>query len=296
MFCKNCGSLQADHDTSCSKCGGSLKTDADAIAVRSKIPVHQREAALETALRTDARVRWGILAVIGTCLVLICLAVARMSDSNVSQPAPIAKGPDHDEVPSRAAANKSTVARTPVAGMPEPGTAVASSDPASPAAAHHQRLVDLRAKQEAAAIAIEIEREAINDTLKRDGIEGVPEDEHEQVQRLIQTKESIDAAIREEEAERGSEPPPPVRTVIQTLTHHQVGKMFSIGYWTYRCSTAQWSDLLGNGSSTMGRPDAAFAVIHLTMRNDDDGASIKRTKPKGSPPERCTRADRSTGR
>jgi hypothetical protein len=139
---------------------------------------------------------------------------------------------------------------------------------------HQRRLADLRNKQQAAEMSILIERDTIKTTLQRDGIAGVPDDEHERVQRLIQEKESIDAAIREEEQNGGSEPAPATSTVSQTLAHHKIGETFSVGYWTYRCDSTSWSSLLGNGSSEMGRPDAAFAVIYLMMQNDDQSSSI----------------------
>jgi protein TonB len=82
---------------------------------------------------------------------------------------------------------------------------------------HQRRLADLRNKQQAAEMSILIERETIKTTLQRDGIEGIPDDEHVRVQRLIREKESIDAAIREEEQNAGSEPAPVTSTVSQTL-------------------------------------------------------------------------------
>jgi hypothetical protein len=123
-------------------------------------------------------------------------------------------------------------------------------------------------------MSILIEQDTIKTTLQRDGIQGVPDDEHERIQRLIQEKESIDAAIREEERDGGSEPAPPTSTASHTLAHHKIGETFSLGYWTYRCDSTGWSSLLGNGSSEMGRPDGAFAVIYLMMQNDDQSSSI----------------------
>jgi hypothetical protein len=164
--------------------------------------------------------------------------------------------------------------------------AATSAQPAEPSLTpHQQRWLALRKKQEAAEWAIAIEQEAVKKTLREDGIEGIPADEHERMQRLLQQKQAVDAAIREEEEEGGTEPPPPPPpTVLQRLTHHQMGESFSIGYWTYRCDTARWSSFLGNGSSEMGHPDAAFAVIHLTVRNDDESSSI-------FPPARIVGAD-----
>lgn len=265
MFCKNCGSSSADQDEFCARCGGSLKRGADAIPPHSEFPLGRHRATVDAADRTDTRVRLGIFIVIGSGLVLLCVVIALIPDSNVSQPAPISKGPDYSELPRRTAESKAAESGVPV---------IVARGPAVSTASHQQRLVALREKQEAATMAIEIEREAISETVKRDGIEGVPEDEHEHVQRLIQEKESIDAAIKEEEGQSGSEPMPSAPTVIQTLAHHQVGEAFSVGYWTYLCSTTRWSELVGNGRSRMGRPDAAFAVVHLMMRNDDDSASL----------------------
>lgn len=250
MFCRYCGAPLTDQNESCSKCGHSSRD------------LHG--SAVDAARSTDRRVRFGIFAVIGIGLLLLLVVIASISGSKESQPAPIVQGSDYNDAPKSAAETEPPQATTTVATAPDPVS--------SAAAAHQQRLAALRQKQEAAALAIEIEREAINETIKRDGIEGVPEDEHQQVQRLIQQKESIDAAIKEEEAEGGAEPPAP--TVVQTLAHHQMGETFTVGYWTYRCSAARWSELLGTGSSKMGRPDAAFAVIRLMMRNDDDSTSI----------------------
>ncbi len=223
------------------------------------------DAALAAARKTDARVRLAIVAVVGIGLLSVCLVIIRISNSNASDSAPIVNVPD--EVPKTTAANPPH-SKIPIASPPVP-----APDPAaSAAAAHHQRLAALRQKQEAAELALAIEHETIKEVLKKDGIEAIPDNEHERVERLVQEKESIDAAIKEEEEEGGVEPPPP--TVVQSLPHHQIGETFSIGYWTYVCSTAQWSGLLGNGSSKMGRPDAAFAIIHLKLRNDDDSASM----------------------
>ena len=223
--------------------------------------------ALEAARSTDARVRLAIVAVVGIGLLLVCLVIVRLSNSSASDPAPIVNVPD--EVP------KTTAANLPHAKMPVANPPVPAPDPAaSAAAAHHQRLAALRQKREAAELAIAIEHETIKEVLEKDGIEAIPDNEHERVERLVQEKESIDAAIKEEEEEGGVEPPPP--TVVQTLPHHQVGETFSIGYWTYVCSTAQWSG--GSSSATAVRrwsePDAAFAIIHLKLRNDDDSASM----------------------
>jgi len=250
MFCKYCGSPLANGNEFCPKCHSNIQLG--------------EKAALESARRTDRRVRLGIFAVFGTGLLSLLVVIALISGSRESQPAPIVQGPDYNETPKSAAGTQPPQATTPVPTAADPVS--------SAAAAHQQRLAALRQKQEAAALAIEIERETINETIKRDGIEGVPEDEHQRVQRLIQQEESIDAAIKEEEAEGGVEPPAP--TVVQTLAHHRMGETFSLGYWTYQCSGARWSELLGTGSSKMGRPDVAFAVIHLMMRNDDDTASI----------------------
>ena len=235
----------------------------------------QHQAAVEAARRKDRPVRLIIAALIGVGVLVFIVIIGQVFDSNVSQPAPIVKGPDYNEVPNSTVANKSADAKTPVVAPPEPTsptTAASASGDAHTVTAHQQRLAALPEKQESAEMKIAIEREAIQRTIQEYGVEGVPEDEHERVNRLIQEKGSIDAAIKEEEQEGGSEPSAP--TAVQTLAHHQIGATFSIGYWTYRCDSMRWSQMLGNGSSEMGRPDAAFAVIRLMMRNDDDSASI----------------------
>src|SRR5258708_5744963 len=235
----------------------------------------QHQAAVEAARRKDRPVRLIIAALIGVGLLVFIVIIGQVFDPNVSQPAPIVKGPDYNEVPSRTVANKSGDAKTPVVASLEPtssATAANATGDAHTVTAHRQRLAALRQKQEAAEMEIAIEGETIQRTLRKYGVEGVPEDEHERVNRLIQEKESIDAAIKEEEQEGGSEPVPSAPTALQTLAHHQIGATFSIGYWAYQCESIRWSQMLGNGSSEMGRPDAAFAVIHLMMRNDDGSA------------------------
>lgn len=71
---------------------------------------------------------------------------------------------------------------------------------------HQQRLVALREKREGIEMAIAIERDTIAKVLRDEGPQSVPEDEDERVQHLIQEKEAVDAAIKEEEQEGGSEP------------------------------------------------------------------------------------------
>lgn len=137
---------------------------------------------------------------------------------------------------------------------------------------HQQRLAALREKRDGIETAIAIERDTIAKVLRDEGPQGVPEDEHERVQRLIQEKEVVDAAIKEEEGDSEPEPSPP--TVLKTLPHHQVDETFSVGYWTYHCEGMRWLQFLGNGSSQEGRSETGFAAIYLTMRNDDDSPSI----------------------
>jgi hypothetical protein len=139
---------------------------------------------------------------------------------------------------------------------------------------HQRRLAALREKREGIEMAMAVEQETIAKILREEGPQGVPEGEHQRAQRLVQEKEAIDAAIEEEEQAGGSEPEPSAPTVLQTLPHHQVGETFSVGYWTYRCDGMRWSQFLGNGSSQAGRSETGFAVIYLTMRNDDDSPSI----------------------
>jgi hypothetical protein len=277
-----------------------------------------------------ARVLTGVLLVGIVGLIVIGTRSNEDQAQQSSQPAPIIKGPDYNEVTRDAqfaelrakcapyinknledlesgrtplpphkcsevlgwmrdsrveafysAQTTPTVSVEPTAGstfayasMPAQASANESPKPQQPPLTpHQQRLAGLREKQEGIAMRLLIERETINKVLREEGPQGVPEDEHERVQRLIQEEESIDAAIKEEEQEGGSEPEPSRPTILQTLPHHQMGETFSVGYWTYRCDAVRWSEFLGNGNSGMGRPDSAFAVIYLMMRNEDDSAS-----------------------
>ena len=273
MSCHNCGFPLADRSKFCLECGIPVQAQQPRVlrvgglagqVVADRSSTVER-AAVDAVLNSDRPVRLAILAAIGVVALIIIIVVAVVLNSGESKPAPIVKGPDYNDAPNQSVANKSAEATGPV---------VATPGLTSPTTAHQQRLAALREKQEAAEMAIEIEREAIQETVRRDGIEGVPEDEHEHVQRLIQAKEAIDAAIREEERQGGSESAPSAPSVVQTLAHHQIGQTFSVGYWTYRCDAVRWSELLGDGSSNLGRPDASFAVIHLMMRNEDDDSSI----------------------
>jgi hypothetical protein len=56
-------------------------------------------------------------------------------------------------------------------------------------------------------------------------------------------------------------------------THHRLGESISVGYWTYRCSSADWRSSIGS-EYTRQYPDASFLVVNLGIRNNDRTASV----------------------
>lgn len=62
-------------------------------------------------------------------------------------------------------------------------------------------------------------------------------------------------------------PTPHVQEEISN-TPHQIGEVFSIGYWSYRCNGAHWQRAIADGF-TAETPDAAFLVVDLTVQNND---------------------------
>jgi hypothetical protein len=142
---------------------------------------NQHQAAVEAARSKDRPVRLTIAALIGVGVLAFVVIIGQVFDSDVSQSAPIVKGPDYNEVQNRTVANKSADAKTPVVVPPEPSsptTAASANGDAHAATAHQQRLAALRKKQEAAEMKIAIERETIQRTIQEYGVQGVPEDEH----------------------------------------------------------------------------------------------------------------------
>jgi len=67
----------------------------------------------------------------------------------------------------------------------------------------------------------------------------------------------------------------PVQTSSATepAPKHRIGETFSVGYWSYRCNGARWQPALYSGYDHFERPDAAFLLVDLWIRNDDRTAS-----------------------
>ena len=65
-----------------------------------------------------------------------------------------------------------------------------------------------------------------------------------------------------------SERPKPVN-----IAKHSLGDQFSIGYWTYRCDSADWWSSIPTEYNEIKFPDAAFLVVKLYVRNNDKTAS-----------------------
>jgi Domain of unknown function (DUF4352) len=58
-----------------------------------------------------------------------------------------------------------------------------------------------------------------------------------------------------------------------TSTHHRIGESIPVGYWAYRCSSADWRSSIG--SEYMRQyPDASFLVVNVGIRNNDNHANI----------------------
>jgi hypothetical protein len=87
----------------------------------------------------------------------------------------------------------------------------------------------------------------------------------------------------------GSSPTPttltPAGDVAPAPPKYAIGQQFSVGYWTYRCNGANWQPFIGSGFGSVERPDAAFLVLDLTVRNDDRTSStlppLKLVDPQG---------------
>jgi len=94
---------------------------------------------------------------------------------------------------------------------------------------------------------------------------------------------------RNPESGGGSNPTPTTSTPAGDLAPAQpkyaIGQEFSVGYWTYRCNGANWQPFIGSGFGSLERPDAAFLVLDLTVRNDDRTSStlppLKLIDPQG---------------
>ncbi|MGA7523477.1 MAG: DUF4352 domain-containing protein [Acidobacteriaceae bacterium] len=61
----------------------------------------------------------------------------------------------------------------------------------------------------------------------------------------------------------------------QEQTLHAIGDSFSVGYWSYRCNGARWQSMLVTDYGSMMRPDAAFLIVDMTIRNDDRTESTR---------------------
>jgi hypothetical protein len=148
----------------------------------------------------------------------------------------------------------------PAVAQPETAETSASTGQSQPVTSHQQRLTDLQKKRDAIELAIAIERDTIAKVLREEGPQGVPEDEDDRVQRLIQEKQAIDAAIKEEEHEGGSEPEPSPPTVLQTLPQ-------SGGVPDQAPITSAQPDSHANEQSTKGNYDFGPRIWRTFARN-----------------------------
>jgi hypothetical protein len=55
---------------------------------------------------------------------------------------------------------------------------------------------------------------------------------------------------------------------VTAVNHHYLGDQFSVGYWTYKISSAEWQDAIEGR-----RANASFLVVGLSVRNDDRTSS-----------------------
>ncbi len=181
-----------------------------------------RSSAFFENLRTNPRRAITVSSVIAGIVLLLLIFSWVSNPATEHHPAPIVKGPNYNGVPSSTGQN----------------VRVTSALQESTATTHQERLAVLREKREEIEREMFVEHEAINEVLREKGIQGIPDDEHEHVQQLIQRKAAIDAAIREEEQEGGSKPesPPPTdqtlpdkpMSVPTTTTTYDHQRQFSV--------------------------------------------------------------------
>ena len=86
---------------------------------------------------------------------------------------------------------------------------------------------------------------------------------------LIGMKVCFDAGSGVQSTTASSEPASEPATVV----HHKIGDSVTVGYWSYRCSSAQWRQSIGSEYSRQ-YPDASFLVVNLGIRNNDKTASV----------------------
>jgi len=54
---------------------------------------------------------------------------------------------------------------------------------------------------------------------------------------------------------------------------YAIGEEVSVGYWSYRCNSAEWPGMIDSGFGSLETPDAAFLVLNLSVTNNDRTAS-----------------------
>jgi hypothetical protein len=62
-------------------------------------------------------------------------------------------------------------------------------------------------------------------------------------------------------------------TAQPTSVHHKLGENITVGYWSYRCDSADWRTSIGSAYAPE-YPDASFLVVNLGVRNNDKTASV----------------------
>jgi hypothetical protein len=127
-FCPACGAAAEDGIVLCSACSllksGKPLVPSDS---RTQVQLSQHRAAVEAARKADQRVRLFIAGTAGLGVVALVFVVGQLFSSERSQPAPIIKDQNYDEVPSRTrpptavtVPAESAQAKTPEANLKQP--------------------------------------------------------------------------------------------------------------------------------------------------------------------------------
>lgn len=87
--------------------------------------------------------------------------------------------------------------------------------------------------------------------------------------RLQQTAAQAEPAVKSDQTAAN----PHVGNVdSKTPKLRQIGEDVGVGYWSYQCNWARWQDFVGSGMFAE-RPDAAFLIVNVTARNNDNSES-----------------------
>lgn len=62
-------------------------------------------------------------------------------------------------------------------------------------------------------------------------------------------------------------------TSIKSAQAHKMNETVTVGYWSYRVSNSQWRSSIGSEYSRE-TPDSTFLIVNLTIRNNDNTASV----------------------